>query len=581
MRIIKTLIVILLLESGCFLPVKGQQSTNYKLLLSVEDRQKLDEANLIELFESNVGNISHLNLWMNHIYEYGYLLASYELSKNDSAVTFINLDLGARFTWAELIQGNLPDELLFKTGYKYSFFDQQIVNFKKISKLFDSIIKYAENNGYPFASIQLKKLDISEDRLSAEIDFDSGPFITFDSLKLTNNNKIKPGFLGAYLKIKPGTPYDQRKVDNIYNLISPLPYLSILEEPALYFANEQCQVSLDLKDDKASAFDGIIGFLPNENEEGKLLVTGQVYLKLENLFKSGKRLELNWQKVNTQSQELYLAYDHPAMFRMPLDFGFAFELYKQDTTFLTRKLDLNIFYNNYKKGRIGINYKREVSRLLQTENIVNIDKLLYADYNLNYYGLVYGYNSLDHQLFPSKGWRILINMDVGNKKIIKNANLGDDFYVDIPDKGMQWQGTFWVSKYFALRPKNILLTRLSGGYMDGDQLFLNDLFRLGGIHSIRGFNEMFFYASQYVIGTVEYRYLFENESQLLVFFDGSYLSHDLNNESYRDHPMGIGAGISISTKAGLLNVIYAIGQSKDQPFSIRYSKIHIGYTGRF
>ena len=113
MRIIKTLIVILLLESGCFLPVKGQQSTNYKLLLSVEDRQKLDEANLIELFESNVGNISHLNLWMNHIYEYGYLLASYELSKNDSAVTFINLDLGGRFTWAELIQGNLHDELLF------------------------------------------------------------------------------------------------------------------------------------------------------------------------------------------------------------------------------------------------------------------------------------------------------------------------------------------------------------------------------------------------------------------------------------------------------------------------------------
>ena len=302
---------------------------------------------------------------------------------------------------------------------------------------------------------------------------------------------------------------------------------------------------------------------------------------LENLFKSGKRLELNWEKVNTQSQKLYLAYDHPALFRMPLDFGFAFELYKQDTTFLTRNLELNLFYNNYKKGRVGLHYKREVSRLLQTETIVNIDKLLYADYNLNYYGLVYRYNSLDHQLFPSKGWQILINMDVGNKKVIKNANLGDDFYVDIPDKGLQWQGIIRVSKYYTLRPKNILLTRLSGGYMDGDQLFLNDLFRLGGIHSIRGFNEMFFYASQYIIGSLEYRYLFENESQLLVFFDGSYLSHDLNNESYRDYPMGVGAGISISTKAGLLNVIYAIGRSKNQPFNIRYSKIHIGYTGRF
>jgi outer membrane protein assembly factor BamA len=580
MRIIKTLIIILLLESGCFLPVKGQQLSNYKLLLSAEDRQKLEETNLIQLFESNSGNLSYFKLWMNQIYEYGYLLANYELSKNDSAVTLINLNLGEQFTWAELKQGNLPDEMLFKTGYKYSFFDQKIVNFKKISKLFNAVVKYAENNSYPFASMQLKKLNISESRLSAEIDFESGPFITFDSLKITNN-KIKAGFLGAYLKIKPGLPYDQRKVDNIYNLIRPLPYLSIREEPILYFANEQCQISLDLKEEKASAFDGIIGFLPNENEEGKLLITGQVYLKLENLFKSGKRLELNWKKVNTQSQKLYLAYDHPALFRMPLDFGFAFELYKQDTTFLTRNLELNLFYNNYKKGRVGLNYKREVSRLLQTETIVNIDKLLYADYNLNYYGLVYRYNSLDHQLFPSKGWQILMNMDVGNKKVIKNANLGDDFYVDIPDKGLQWQGIIRVSKYYTLRPKNILLTRLSGGYMDGDQLFLNDLFRLGGIHSIRGFNEMFFYASQYIIGSLEYRYLFENESQLLVFFDGSYLSHDLNNESYRDYPMGVGAGINISTKAGLLNVIYAIGRSKDQPFNIRYSKIHIGYTGRF
>ena len=76
-------------------------------------------------------------------------------------------------------------------------------------------------------------------------------------------------------------------------------------------------------------------------------------------------------------------------------------------------------------------------------------------------------------------------------------------------------------------------------------------------------------------------YLFENESQLVVFFDGSYLGYDINNESFKDYPIGVGAGISISTGAGLLNVIYAVGRSNDQPFNIRYSKIHIGYTGRF
>jgi outer membrane protein assembly factor BamA len=517
---------------------------------------------------------------MHYVYESGYLLANYEQLESDSSFISVRLELGPKFRWTSLDQGNLPDELLFKNGYRKSFFDQEIVNFKKISKLFTSIIKHSENNGYPFANIRLKKLAAKENRLSAQLYFDPGPYITFDSLVFINRNRIKSSFLGAYLKIKPGAAYDQRKVDNLPNLINVLPYISIQDDPILYFANQQCQVHLDLIDEKASAFDGLIGFLPNENEEGKILITGQLYLKLENLFKSGKKLELNWQKVNTLSQELFLSYDHPALLRTPLDVALAFELYKQDTTFLNRDLGVNLFYNNYNQGRIGMHYERKVSRLLQTSNN-DLDELIYADYNVNYYGLAYIYNSLDHQIFPSRGWQVFLNLNAGNKSILQNANIDEGFYDDIPENGFQWQSKFWISKFFSLRPKNVLLSKISLGYMDGDQLFFNDFFRLGGLNSIRGFNEMFFYASKYVIGTLEYRYLFENESQILVFIDGSILGYEFNGTSYSDYPVGMGTGISLSTKAGLLNVIYALGHSNGQSFNLKYSKIHIGYTGRF
>lgn len=561
--------------------VFSQESGNFKVLVTESDRVKLQELNLLESLTKYVNDKATLNQWMYQVYENGYLIANYEIGRADSISFEIHFELGERFEWATLTQGNLPDQILSKTGYKPNFFNQKIVNFRKISRFFEKVIEHSENNGYPFASIQLSALEVLNNQVSAEVEYDPGPYIVFDSLILVNRNKIKPAFLSAYLKIKPGSAYDQRKIENIPELINPLPYLSLEDLPSIYFANEQSRVSLDLKDQKASAFDGIIGFLPNENESGKLLVTGQVYLKLENLFKSGKRLELNWQRVNIQSQELDLVYDHPSLFRLPLDFGFAFNLYKQDTTFLTRKLDLNIIYNNNAKGRIGVNYRREVSRLLETDTAGITGSPLYADYNLNYYGFLYRYNSLDHTIFPTNGWEISINMDIGNKKIIKNSLIDDDFYSDIPDQGLQWMTRFRINKYFNLHSKNIFLTRFSGGYMDGDQLFLNDLFRLGGLNSIRGFNEMFFYASHYIIGTLEYRYLFENESQLVVFFDGSYLGYNINNESYNDYPMGVGAGISISTGAGLLNIIYAVGKSNDQAFNVRYSKIHIGYTGRF
>lgn len=569
-----------MLLTGIF-QVVGQGRSNFRVLISESDKGKLNELNLLVILQEDVKNLSALNQWMSQVYENGFLLANYDLTLTDSLVTSVRFELGERFEWATLSQGNLPDQLLSKTGYKPNFFNQKIVNFRKVSRFFEKIIEHSENNGYPFASIELRALEILNTQVSAEVAFNSGPYIVFDSLSLVSKNKIKPAFLSAYLKIKPGSVYDQRKIDNIPDLINPLPYLSLKDQPVLYFANEQCRVSLDLIDQKASAFDGIIGFLPNENETGKLLVTGQVYLELENLFRSGKRLGLNWQKVNSQSQELDLVYDHPGFFRLPIDFGFAFNLYKQDTTFLTRKLGLNIFYNNNSKGRIGVNYRREVSSLLETDTIRVSESPIYADYNLNYYGVLYRYNSLDHPIFPTIGWEIKIDADIGNKNIIKNAYIDDDYYSDIPDQGFQWMTRFWIDKYFSLRPRNILHAKFSGGYMDGDQLFLNDLFRLGGLNSIRGFNEMFFYASNYIIGTLEYRYLFENESQLVVFFDGSYLGLDINNESYTDYPFGVGAGISISTGAGLLNLIYAVGKSNDQPFSIRFSKIHIGYTGRF
>lgn len=569
-----------MLLTGIF-QVVGQGRSNFRVLISESDKGKLNELNLLVILQEDVKNLSALNQWMSQVYENGFLLANYDLTLTDSLATSVRFELGERFEWATLSQGNLPDQLLSKTGYKPNFFNQKIVNFRKVSRFFEKIIEHSENNGYPFASIELRALEILNTQVSAEVAFNSGPYIVFDSLSLVSKNKIKPAFLSAYLKIKPGSVYDQRKIDNIPDLINPLPYLSLKDQPVLYFANEQCRVSLDLIDQKASAFDGIIGFLPNENETGKLLVTGQVYLELENLFRSGKRLGLNWQKVNSQSQELDLVYDHPGFFRLPIDFGFAFNLYKQDTTFLTRKLGLNIFYNNNSKGRIGVNYRREVSSLLETDTIRVSESPIYADYNLNYYGVLYRYNSLDHPIFPTIGWEIKIDADIGNKNIIKNAYIDDDYYSDIPDQGFQWMTRFWIDKYFSLRPRNILHAKFSGGYMDGDQLFLNDLFRLGGLNSIRGFNEMFFYASNYIIGTLEYRYLFENESQLVVFFDGSYLGLDINNESYTDYPFGVGAGISISTGAGLLNLIYAVGKSNDQPFSIRFSKIHIGYTGRF
>jgi translocation and assembly module TamA len=375
--------------------------------------------------------------------------------------------------------------------------------------------------------------------------------------------------------------YDQRKIDNIPHRLNQLEFIRLIEKPVISFSKDSGSVFLTLKPVKANTFDGIIGFFPNENEPEKLLITGQFYLGLNNLFRSGKKLNLQWQKPNLLMQELNIRYDHPALFRSPLDLGLDFDLFKQDTLFINRKLLVDFFLNPARAISIGMSYNLVSSRLLGTAFYQDEQPLDHVDYDLNYYGISFRLNTLNRVFFPERGFLIDGSIKIGNRKIIRNAGINADQYDDLEEKNFQVEVKMQADKYFTLFPKNVLLARISAGYLGNDQLFFNDLFRLGGLKTIRGFNERFFYASWYINGTMEYRYLFENDSQLFLFFDGSGLGYEINGDYQADRPFGFGGGFSLSTRAGLLEIIYAIGKSSGQSIGLDRSKIHIGYSSRF
>jgi len=117
--------------------------------------------------------------------------------------------------------------------------------------------------------------------------------------------------------------------------------------------------------------------------------------------------------------------------------------------------------------------------------------------------------------------------------------------------------------------------------MVSDRLFLNELYRLGGLNSIRGFNEYNFYASEYIIGTLELRVYLNNFSNVFLLYDQSYLSYDLEAAAFSDTPFGIGTGMNLQTDNGQFLLVFALGKSKDQPLDLRYSKIHFGYAATF
>ena len=103
----------------------------------------------------------------------------------------------------------------------------------------------------------------------------------------------------------------------------------------------------------------------------------------------------------------------------------------------------------------------------------------------------------------------------------------------------------------------------------------------GGIKSLRGVDEASIYCSSFGIGTVEYRFLFEENSNVFVFFDQAWIEDRTLDVNLSDTPMGFGAGTSFETKAGIFSLTYALGRQFNNPIELRGGKVHFGFTSLF
>ncbi|HTM91814.1 MAG TPA: hypothetical protein VL095_05320, partial [Flavisolibacter sp.] len=121
---------------------------------------------------------------------------------------------------------------------------------------------------------------------------------------------------------------------------------------------------------------------------------------------------------------------------------------------------------------------------------------------------------------------------------------------------------------------------LNAGIYQSANYFRNELFQIGGYKLMRGFDEESQFVSQYAISTVEYRYRVGLNSFFFVFTDGGLGKHLL--EAKRNHSyLGTGLGLSLETKAGIVNLAGALGKRDDIPFNFRQFKVHIGFASYF
>jgi hemolysin activation/secretion protein len=198
-----------------------------------------------------------------------------------------------------------------------------------------------------------------------------------------------------------------------------------------------------------------------------------------------------------------------------------------------------------------------------------------------FYGLGYEWNNLDDIFLPKNGYQLLVNIQTGNKTIVPLPFLPDTLYQNIQLRSLQTAISLQSNYYKMFSAKKGVFFRLETATLLNENLLLNELYRLGGLQNLRGFNQNFFFASSYLLTNLEYRFFWEQEAYFSVFYDQAFLQTKILQEKSRENPFGVGLGVNFRTKGGVFSLNYALGKSKMQEFSVARSKVHFGFVSRF
>ncbi|MBO3698883.1 BamA/TamA family outer membrane protein [Roseivirga sp. E12] len=563
----------------------AQKEIELSIKSSPEHQQLIRKYKYSQNHSDSLSAIQTIQSLVNQLHIDGYLLATYDsiVILNDQMTVF--LDPGSPFEWLSLSAGNIARDVLRKSGFKESRFEGKRFNLNAIRKIEGSMLSYAERNGYPFASLKYDSLRIDANQLNATLNLDLGPLIRFDSVHVVGSKVLKSRFATAYLGIHMGDPYDQVVVDGIVSKLRRLRYMRLSKSPALSFQNSEAKVTLDLEKRPINTIDGIIGFLPNTSRDNGLLITGQFDLELYNPFATGKKIGLHWRRLSEETQSISIEYDHPNIFRSPLSVETDFEFLKQDTTFTRRDFRIDFSFNLGANSALSFFTDFRNTDLLATSQFANATSLPdIVDFGLTRYGLSLNLDRLDNAFLPRRGLHLKLSASVGNKTIDQNIDLPSEVYQGVDLKTLQYQYDLQFSNYLPLGQRMVLYSELNGGFLSNDQLFQNDAYRLGGLNTIRGFSENFFFATAYAYSTVESRVFFDQSSYLSLFTDIGFIRSDIVDRvgDKNEFALGLGAGINFSTNNGIFNFVYALSTSESSGgLNFNQSKIHFGFTTRF
>lgn len=526
----------------------------------------------------------------------GYPVASIDSNWQRNDTTHLTLYTGQLFEWVQLNTNAIDQQVLAAVGYVPKAFLNKPLNMAQLQSLQVGLLNHYEKNGYPFVKIYLDSIRLANNKMEALLQADKGVLYHIDSIRMYGKLNLSKKFLQRYLRIPNGSIYNKEKLEAVDKRILELPFLTPVQPSDITMLGSGSVLNIYAEAKKNSQVNFLIGFLPASADNEKLQVTSDVNLNLKNMFGSAEEILVKWQQLQVKSPRLNLGYSHPYILNSAFGVNFSFELFKKDSNFLQVYAQTGLQYDlsANQTGKLFVQWQNNtlLSGAIDTNAIKAQKKLpVNVDVGSVNTGLQYDYFGTNYRLNPRRGNEVALTALVGIKNIRQNAdivNIKDpsfnyaSLYDSIKLRSYQIRARLNAAHYFPVSKAATIKAGFNGGYFNSPSIFRNELFQIGGYKLLRGFNEESIYATSFAVFTAEYRYLIGLNSYLFGFADLGLVQNKFQDVNTNNRFTGVGLGILFETKAGLLNVSYAVGKRDDVGFNIREaSKLHFGYINYF
>ena len=465
------------------------------------------------------------------------------------------LDLGKKIN--EIIIVTKKDNT---NGIIDSGIDSIKIKTREFSDLTNQLLKQIDRKGNSFSEITYVNPLLKNDTLFLEMKISNSSSRKIDKVITRGYEDFPKKFITKYFLIDKNTVFSKQKLNQVSALSNKLDFIKEKKAPEVLFKKDSTHLYLFLDKIGTSSFDGLVNFSSKENGKG-LLLNGNLDLKLNNTFNTGEKFEIIWNKVSDEKTDFKINSYVPYILNSKFSTTLEFYLYRQDSTFINTNFELKTDYSINQKSHASILYSSEKSNYLL--NISNNDLASYSNY---FIGLGYELKkSSTSNLYKYKNG-LNLNLTIGKRKTDTESINQLKFH-------------FSAFANVQINNRGYLNIKNESGLLTSKNYLLNELFRIGGANSIRGYNEQSIFTNGYSYSNIEFRYSLDTSSYLYSITDLGIYKENTTNKIKK--LLGIGAGYQFRINNNLVNLGYVISTNSSTNAKLNSSRLVVRWTSFF